>query len=423
MNSLGIPDSPWPRVVIAGVGFGGLKAARILANKKVQVVLLDKNNYFQFQPLFYQVAMSGIEPGSISFPVRKIFHRANNIHIRCANIQRVNTSQNSLITDIGEVSYDYLLLGMGAKSNFFGNAIMESNCIGMKSVSESLFLRNRVLEIFENNVSKSEKDQLLNIAVIGGGPTGVELCGALAEMRKKALMRDYPEIDFKKMRILLFEGSDRVLSNFSEKSSKSAAGYLSKMGVEMYTNVRVQSFENNILQLNNGVQFSCAIALWAAGIKANTIEGLPENAVAPNGRLICDDFLKVQGTLNVFACGDQALVSDIAWPKGHPQVAQPAIQQGKLFAKNVLRAQEKMPLQGFQYKDKGSMATIGRNKAVVEMGKLKFAGFFAWVLWLTVHLMAIVGVKNRLFIFINWMWSYFSYDQSLRIWIRPYKKS
>lgn len=404
------------------MGFGGLKAAKKLINKNFQVILIDQNNYFQFQPLFYQVAMSGIEPGSISFPVRKIFHNAANVHFRKAKALKIDAQNNTLITDNGALTYNYLLLAMGAGNNYFGNQQMEYHTLGMKSTSESLYLRNKVLEMLEENIAKPAVERNISISIIGGGPTGVELSGALAEMKKTVLPRDYPEINFEAMKVYLFEGSDRVLSNFAPKSSERAQKYLSKLGVEVVTGVRVNSFEKGVVTLDNNEQFNCGLSIWAAGIKPNAIEGIPEEALMPNFRIKCDAHLKVVGSENIYAIGDQALVEDTAWPKGHPQVAQPAIQQGSLFAKNLLRAQAGKPALPFVYKNKGNMATVGRNMAVAEIGNFKFGGFFAWMLWMVVHLMAIVGVKNRLFIFINWLWSYITYDQNLRLIITPYKK-
>lgn len=423
MNTLNIPESDKPRVVIVGLGFGGLRAARKLINKNFQVVLIDKNNYFQFQPLFYQVAMSGIEPSSISFPIRKVFQRAKNVYFRKAEVISVDSETQQLITKEGQIKFDHLLLAMGAGNNFFGNKSMEANAYTMKTTAESLNLRNSILQLLETNISKPKAEQILNIAVIGGGPTGVELSGALGEMHKTVLPHDYPDLDFNQMKVYLLEGSDRVLSNFDVKSSERAAKGLKKLGVEVVTSVRAEKYENQIIYLTNGETLKCGMAIWAAGIKANKIEGLAENSYLPNGRLKCNGYLQVEQYKNIYAIGDQANVEEAAWPKGHPQVAQPAIQQGLLFAKNLISQQKNKDIETFKYRDLGNMATIGRNLAVVEIGKFKIGGFIAWFIWMAVHLMSIVGVKNRLFIFINWVWSYITYDQSLRLIIKPEAKT
>jgi NADH dehydrogenase len=421
-NSLGVPDTTLPRVVIVGGGFGGLKAAQKLRNKPVQVVLIDKNNYHQFQPLFYQVAMSGLEPSSVVFPLRKVFHKSKNIHVRVTEVTGVDAGNNSLKTTAGDIRYDYLLLSMGAKTHFFNNAALENHAIGMKSVSESLYLRNRVLQMLEETVAHTNDNRCIDIVVVGGGPTGVELAGSLAEMKKMMFPRDYPEIDFGMMRIYLIEGSDRLLAGLSPKSSERAHQYLQKLGVDVRFNIRATGVENNSVKLDDGSELRHGLMIWAAGIKPNSITGLPMESVLPNGRIVTDPHLLVKGSTNIYCIGDQAFVEEDLWPKGHPQVAQPAIQQGDLFAKNLLRGLQKKELKPFRYKDLGSMSTVGRNLAVAEIFGIKVGGFMAWVIWMAVHLMSIVGVKNRLIIFINWLWSYVTYDQSLRLLIKPFIK-
>lgn len=422
LPDLGVPATENPRVVIVGGGFGGLQAARKLRNKNVQVVLIDKNNYHQFQPLFYQVAMCGIEPANIVFPLRKVFQKAKNIHLRTTTVLEVKDAENMLVTEAGSIHYDHLVLAMGAGNNFFGNKAMEENAVSMKSVSESLNLRNQVLQLLEDAANGNRKPDDLSICVIGGGPTGVELSGALAEMRKHVFPRDYPGIDFTKMRIVLMEGSNKLIAAMNEKSSQRALDYLKKLGVDVVTGAKVKTYSNQVLSLEDGSEHNFAMVIWAAGIKANPIAGIPAESILPNGRIKTNGQMQVVGTQNVYCIGDQAFVEDAAWPKGHPQVAQPAIQQGALFAKNLLGSQKGKPAINFTYKDLGSMATVGRNLAVAELKGLKLGGFFAWAIWMAVHLMSIVGVKNRLFIFINWLWSYITYDQSLRLLIKPYAK-
>lgn len=420
--NLQVPDSSLPRVVIVGGGFGGLQAARKLKNKRVQVVLIDKNNYHQFQPLFYQVAMSGLEAANIVFPLRKVFHNAKNVHVRTASAEKIDAENKILHTNNGSLHYDYLLLAMGTGNNFFGNKKMEENAVGMKSVSEALYLRNRVLEMLEEAANGTRDPDLLHIIIIGAGPTGVELSGALGEMKKHVFPRDYPGIDFSKMRIILMEGTSKVLAAMDEKSGERAYHYLNKLGVEVMLNVRANSFENNILELDNNAHLKCGLVIWAAGVKPNSIQGLPPGSILPGGRIMTDSQLRVKGTNNIYCIGDQSLVEEAAWPKGHPQMAQPAIQAGTLFAKNILHELNGEKTSDFKFKDLGTMATVGRNLAVAELFGLKLGGFLAWIIWMAIHLMAILGVKNKMFIFINWVWSYITYDQSLRLLIKPFKK-
>lgn len=420
---LDIPQSSLPRVVIAGAGFGGLKAAQMLKNKDFQVVLLDRNNYHQFQPLFYQVAMSGLEPASVVFPIRKIFHGSRNTHFRTTEILEVIPQENKLVTSHGELSYDHLLIAMGAGTNYFGNTALEAHAVGMKSVSESVYLRNRILQMLEDAVASGEKGRNTDIVVVGGGPTGVELSGSLAEMKKMMFPRDYPEIDFSMMKIWLVEGSGRLLASMDPKSSEKALKYLTKLGVQVKLNCKTGDIRDNVLSLSDGSSLPHGLMIWAAGVKAFSLKGMPPESIAPNGRIITNNFLQVKGFENIYAIGDQALVEEAAWPKGHPQVAQPAIQGGTLFARNMMNLQKGKALQGFKYKDLGSMATVGRNLAVAELWGLKLGGFLAWAIWMAVHLMSIVGVRNRVFIFMSWVWNYITYDQSLRLLIKPFMKN
>lgn len=419
---LGIPVSTLPRVLIVGAGFGGLKLAQTIDHRHFQVVLLDKNNYHQFQPLFYQVAMSGLEPSSVLFPIRKIFHKRPNVHFRVAEILEVVPLENKVVTQMGDVHYDYLVLAMGAVTNYFGNNQIEEQALGMKSVSESLYLRNQVLEMLEKTAAKGKENRNIDIVVVGGGPTGVELSGSLAEMKKMMFPKDYPEIDFGMMNIWLVEGGNRLLAGMSEVSSNRAFKYLSRLGVKIKLNCKTDKIENHIVYLSDGTQLPHGLMIWAAGIKAHSIQGLPAASIAPNGRIKTDEFMLVENCKNIYCIGDQAWVKDAQHERGHPQVAQPAIQQGNLLAKNLSKQRLGKPTTPFKYKDLGSMATVGRNLAVVELKGLKLGGFLAWTLWMAVHLMAIVGVRNRVFIFFNWLWSYATYDQSLRLLIKPFIK-
>lgn len=412
------------RVVIAGGGFGGLKLARKLKSNKFQIVLLDKNNHHIFQPLLYQVATAGIEPSAISFPFRKIFKKREHFHIRICEAQRVIPENNLLETSIGTLAYDYLVISTGCDTNYFGNASMARQTMALKNTSEALFNRNQILDSFEqaqNTGNEEERKRLMTFAIVGGGATGIELAGALAEMRKFVLPQDFPDLDINEMRIILIDASPHLLSAFSDASSRDVEDYLHKRDVEIRLNARVVSYENNELVLSDGT-IETKNVFWVAGVKANSIQGLPAEAYGPGNRLKVDSYNRLVDFPDIFAIGDTALMVSSEYPKGHPQVVQPAIQQARNLIYNLHRMEEGLPLRPFIYRNKGSMATIGRNHAVVELEKLRFGGFPAWAVWLFIHLMSIVGVKNRLFIFIDWMWSYFTYDPSLRIIIKPLKR-
>lgn len=410
------------RVVIVGAGFAGLTLAKKLSPKHFQVVLLDKNNYHQFQPLLYQVATAGLEPSSISFPLRKIFQKRKNVFIRIAEVKSVDTQNNLVQTSIGNISYDYLVLANGAETNYFEMNDLQQNAFSMKSVSEALLLRNTLLQNYEQALtSKTEEERsaLLNIVIVGGGPTGVELAGAIAEMKDKILPKDYPELNFGQMNIYLVEAAPRLLNGMSETSGKKVEQYLSDLGVHVKTGISVKNYNGHAASLSNTNTLYTHCLIWAAGVKGAALNGLPEASVLPNKRILVDEFNRIEGLQNVFGIGDVSLMKTGIYQKGHPQVAPVAMQQAGLLAKNLLNAQQKKELKPFVYKDKGSMATVGRNLAVAELGKIKMKGFIAWVVWMMVHLMSIIGVKNRLFILINWIWQYVTYDQSLRLIIRP----
>ena len=417
-----IPGSNLKRIVIIGGGFAGLQLARKLAKTNYQIVLIDKNNYHQFQPLFYQVATAGLEPSSISFPFRKVFQKSKNIIIRIAEVIQITPDQNQIETSIGTLHYDYLVIAIGADTNYFGNVKIMEQATPMKSVSEALALRNTILQNYEDALTVQDpenKKALMNIVVVGGGPTGVEVSGALAELKNLVLPKDYPELDFKMMQIYLLEGSAKVLSSFSESASEKARDYLLKLGVNLQFNARVKDYDGKNVFLENGTTILTNTLVWAAGVTGNKIQGLNESTIGKGNRILVDRYNKVIGYDTIFAIGDIACMTEETYPHGHPQVAQVAIQQGKLLAKNFTALLAKKTLTSFTYKDRGSMATVGRNLAVADLGKIKFQGFFAWLIWMFVHLMSIVGTKNRLLIFINWAWNYITYDQSLRLIIRP----
>ncbi len=417
-----IPETDRKRVVIIGAGFGGLALSQKLAEiDDFQVVLVDRLNYHQFQPLFYQVATAGLEPSAISFPLRLVFQNNPHVHVRVTEVTEINPGNKHIITKLGLINYDYLVLAIGADTNFFGMANIQEKALPMKSVSEALGLRNRLLQNFEDAITVETDDDrqgLLNIVVVGGGPTGVEVSGTLAEMKNHILPKDYPELDFDAMQVYLVESSAEVLDVMSDSASKNAKKYLQELGVNVINGKRVIDFDGKYAFINDGTKIRTNNLVWAAGIKANFIDGIDKTAQTYGGRLKVNEYNEVANHENIFAIGDIAYMEEEKFPKGHPQVAQPAIQQGVLLADNLAAIIRGNELKPFKYNDLGSMATIGRNKAVVDLPFFKFAGFFAWVTWMFVHLMSLVGIKNRVIIFINWLWNYVTYDQSLRLIIK-----
>lgn len=407
------------RVVVVGGGLGGLKLVSSLRDTDFQVVLVDKNNYNQFPPLIYQVASAGLEPSNISFPFRRLFQGWKNFFFRMAEVQHIDTEEKAIKTSIGTIHYDDLVLAAGATTNFFGNKNIEASALPMKSVSESMRLRNTILqnlERAETEDNEARKQALMNIAIVGGGPSGVEIAGVLAEMKQTILPRDYPDLDTSCMHIYLINATPRLLGAMSERSSREAEKALKELGVEVMTNCMVTDYVDKELVLKDGQRISAETVIWVSGIKANNIDGIPPESIGHADRILVDRFNRVKGLKDVYAIGDQCIVEgDEAYPYGHPQLAQVAIQQAKTLAKNLIRQEKGETEQPFSYHNLGTMATIGRKKAVVEIGKLKFGGFFAWLLWLIVHLRSILGVKNKTIVFLNWMWSYMNYKQSLRL--------
>jgi NADH dehydrogenase len=412
------------KVVIIGAGFGGLKLARKLSNKaNFEVVLIDRFNYHQFQPLFYQVATAGLNGSDISFPLRKVFHGSKNVQYRMAIVEELQLSQNKLRTNIGEFDYDQLVIATGAGSNFFGNADMEKNAIPMKSTVEALELRNRILENFEKAMNVNdplELQRLMNIVVVGGGPTGVELSGAIADMKRFVLPKDYPTLDFEKMNIYLLEGTAKTLGMMSEKSSERSCKYLEKLGVTVKTNTLIESYDGKTARMKDGSLIETATVIWAAGIKGNIPAGIDPSLIAKGNRIKVNRRCQVEGYENVYAIGDVAYMEEPAYPKGHPQVAPVAMQQADMLYNNLTRLNMRSGQQhfiDFEYYDKGSMATVGRNLAVVDLPKPRWSlgGLLAWLIWMSLHLMLILGVKNRFFVFMNWVYNYFTRDQNLRL--------
>lgn len=423
---MNIPKSSFPRVVIIGGGFAGIALAKKLSKKELQVVLLDKHNYHNFQPLLYQVSTGGLEPDSIAYPIRKILKDFPNFFFRLADISEVNTDKNKVISNIGELKFDYLVIASGSKTNFFGNESIEANSMEMKTIPQSLNLRSLILENFEDALLTSnlhERNALMNFVIVGAGPTGVELAGALAEIKKGILPKDYPDLDTRTVQINLVQAGDRILKEMSEKASQKAEDFLEKLGVQIWKNVHVTGYDGNVVTTNSDLTFETETVIWAAGVKGAAIKGIDgETLITRSNRIEVNQFNQVKGYNNIFAIGDVAQMTTDKTPHGHPMMAQPAIQQGKQLGENLLRLIENKPLKPFKYRDKGSMATVGRNKAVVDLPKFKFQGVFAWFVWMFVHLFFLIGFRNRVVVFINWVYNYVRFDREARLIIRPYKK-
>ena len=411
--------------MIIGCGFAGLELAKRLRRSDYQVVVVDKHNYHQFQPLFYQVATAGLEPSSIIFPIRKLLRNYKNVYVRYAEVTGVDTHSKRLTTPLGEMWYDHLVLATGATTNFFGNEQLAQLAVPMKSVSEALYLRNALIEDFEKSITTTDYDErqgLVDTVIVGGGPTGVELAGSLAEMKRYIFPKDYTELDCEEIDIYLVQSGPVLLKGMSAEASAAALRYLQEMGVTVLLDSRVTDYDGKYAHIKDGTRIRTDKLIWAAGITGNTIEGLPEQAVTYGNRLAVDRYHRVTGMEQVYAVGDLAYMETEAFPQGHPQVAPVAQQAARHLADNFRKRARQKSLTAFEYNDKGSMATIGRNRAVVDLPQYKFQGFFAWVVWLVVHLFSIVGIKNRLFVFINWMWNYFTYDQYLRVIIKPFRR-
>ncbi|MBW4761052.1 NAD(P)/FAD-dependent oxidoreductase [Prevotella melaninogenica] len=407
------------RIVIVGGGLGGLELAFKLVDDDYQVVLIDKNNYHQFPPLIYQVASGGLEPSSISFPFRRLFQGKKDFFFRMAKVESVNTDKKTIKTTVGEIDYDYLVLAFGAKTNFFGNKDIEATTLPMKSVSEAMKLRNTILRNLELALTEEDparKQALMNIVVVGGGASGVEIAGAVAEMKKNIIARDYPDLDSSQMHIYLVNAVDRLLSAMDPVSSKRAERDLKELHVHIRQPQFATEYKDGILKTSAGLEIPTQTVIWVSGICANTVEGFPAESIGHAGRLLTDRFCRVKGVKDVYAIGDVSLVEgDEEYPLGHPQLAQVAMQQAKTVAKNFKAMSKGKELKPFKYKNLGVMATIGRNHAVAEISGKKFGGFPAWALWLIVHLRSILGVKNKTFILLNWVWNYINYKQSLRL--------
>jgi NADH dehydrogenase len=417
------------KVVIIGGGFGGLRLSRRLGNKKeFEVTLIDRFNFHQFQPLFYQVATAGLDASHISFPLRKVLHKEKNIHFRMAEVKSIDLSQNKVMADEDTFVYDMLVMATGADTNFFGNSELTANTFPMKTTIEALQIKYRLLKNIEDALyAKNEKElqSLMTIVVVGGGPTGVEMSGAIADMRRFVFPKDYPELDFSKMNIYLLEGSPKTLGAMSARSSMNSLEYLKRLGVIIMTGTEVKNYDGQKVTMQNGDIIESSMVIWAAGIKGNVPEGIDPALIARGNRIKVDRFNKVIGLQNIYAIGDVAYMETDKYPHGHPQVASVAIAQASVLADNFLRTGRSQNLKEFEYHDKGSMATVGRNLAVVDIPKpkLHFKGFFAWLIWMGLHLFLLLGVKNRLAVFYNWIYNYITYDQNLRLIFRVFRKT
>lgn len=425
--NLRIPETSQKRVVIIGAGFAGMNLALKLSKSDYQVVLIDKHNYHTFQPLLYQVATGGLDATSIAYPLRKLLRKASNIYFRLAEVSNIDTDQKYLETDIGKIKYDILTIAIGSTTNFFN--LPESSTSKMKSlksIAEALDLRSFIIENFEQVLLEKEEDKkqsLMTVSIVGGGPTGVELAGAIGEMKRRMLPKDYPELDFDKMEVHLYEAMGSLLGPMSKKSQQRAEKYLKGFDVHVHLNTAVESYKNNVLTLANGEQLLTDTVIWTAGVKGAAINGLPASSFFPNGRIKVNTFNEIEGVKDAYAIGDIACMSTPEEPRGHPMVAPAAIQQGELLAKNLINIEKGKAAQPFKYLDKGSMATVGRDKAVVDFPgeKITIGGFFAWVTWMFVHLMSLVGFRNKLLVFTGWVYNYLNYDSVLRLIIRPTK--
>ena len=423
---MNIPTSKYLRIVIIGGGFAGIALSKKLRNKNVQVVLIDKHNYHTFQPLLYQVATGGLEAGSIAYPIRKVIQEYKDFYFRLTSVKEIDTKHQKIITEIGDLHYDYLVIASGSKTNYFGNKEIERNSMSMKTIPQSLNISSLILENFEQAVltkNQADRNTLINFVLVGAGPTGVELAGALAEMKKAILQKDYPDLDIDKMQINLIQSGDRILNTMSEKSSAAAEKFLLDLGVKIWKNVRVTNYDGRTITTNTDLTFDSATVIWTAGVQGVKIIGLdPKSFVEKVDRVRVNQYNQVVGYENIFAIGDICSMETEKYPQGHPMMAQPAIQQGKLLGENLIKLIHNKTMTPFEYKDKGSMATIGRNLAVVDLPHYHFSGIFAWFVWMFVHLFSLIGFKNKAVVFLNWVYNYIKFDREGRLIIRPFKK-
>lgn len=406
-----------PRLIVIGGGFAGLQFLNKVDENLFDIILIDKLNHHQFQPLFYQVATSQIEPSSISFPLRKIYQKRKDVRIRMAEVLHIDPTNNMITTSVGNFEFDYLVIATGCRTNYFGNDNIRKNAFSLKSTHQAITIRNSILENFEKILysNAEDKEALFNIVIVGGGPTGVELSGAFAEIKRDILPKDYPRIDFSRLQIILVEGSQNTLNNMSQLAKKASAQYLKSLGVVIRTGVYVNDYDGNTITLTNGSTIKSNNLIWAAGVTGNIIPGLDEHIILKNKRYLVDRYNAIVGYKHIFAIGDIASMPTPKFPNGHPQLANVAINQGRNLAKNLKALMQGGKLNEYEYRDLGSMATIGRNKAVVDLPFISFKGYFAWYIWMFLHLMLILSVRNKLIIFINWAWNYLTKNSSLRL--------
>ena len=412
------------KLIIIGAGFAGLHVARQLKNSDYEVILIDQHNFHEFQPLFYQVATAALEPSAISFPLRKIFQHYKGMHVRITKVKEIDIARNVVTTADGHLSFDYLVIATGCTTNFFGNKNIEQYAYPMKSVNEAIDLRNRILLSFEEAMAAPEDqlDELMNIAVAGGGPTGVELAGALAEMKRNILPKDYPDMDFSRLTIYLIEGLGHTLQTMIPISQKVSQRYLEELGVKLLLNTMVQDYDGRTIILKDGRTIKTRTMIWTAGVKGSLPSGVPDAAIVKGNRIKVDGYNRVGGFDNIFAIGDIAYMENKDYPKGHPQLANVAINQAKNLAANMKRLKDGKAIRKFEYKNPGTMATVGKHKALVDLPFMSFQGWPAWLTWMFLHLMLILSVRNKLFIFINWAISYFTDDTTLRLILLPTPK-
>lgn len=412
-------------IIIIGGGFAGMQAARNLKKSGFTVTVIDQHNYHTFQPLLYQVATSGLEPDAIAYPLRRVFRKNSNIRFKLAKVVNIDHEINTIATSAGNYQYDYLVIATGSTTNYFNLESRKDRLMTLKTIPDALNLRSWVLQNFEKAVLsniRGKQKALLDIAIVGGGPTGVELAGALGEMRKYILPHDYPEIDFSMMSVNLYEALDRILPMMSLKATEKSTKFLKSLDVNIEVNSKVEDYDGTNLMFIGKEPLSTETVIWTAGVKSNPVPGLPENSLMKGGRILVDSFNRVKGLNNVFAIGDVAAMVSVELPKGHPMLAPVAIQQGKLLTKNLFRQSKNQQMKPFNYFDKGTMATIGRGKAVADIRRITLTGFFAWITWLFVHLMYLVGFRNKLLVLTSWIYNYLTYDKALRLIIRPYKR-
>ncbi len=412
------------KIVIIGGGFAGLQLARHLNNNpRYKVMVIDRMNHHMFQPLFYQVATGRIEPSNISFPFRKIFQRSKNIQFRMTDIKKIIPSENKVIGEDGVFTYDKLVIATGCRTNFFGNQKMQQLALGMKNTQEAITIRNHILMTFEKMIieRKASDDGNWNLVIVGSGPTGVELAGAFSEMKTYIMPRDYPRMNFADLNIILISSGDKPLEAMSQESQDAAEKYLIQLGVKFLKNERVTDYDGDKIYMQSGKSIPTNNVIWAAGVTGNIIDDFNKENLVRN-RYIVNRYNQVKGYDNIFAIGDIAYMETPKYPQGHPQVANVAINQGKNLAKNF-KKKSKKDWEEYEYIDRGSMATIGKHRAVVDLPNFKFQGFLAWYFWMFLHLMLILSVRNKIAIFFNWMWSYFNKDSSLRLIIQPTRKN